>query len=132
MGNQRTQETLNPDFDVNDWSLKACGRWFCYSTPSLLVSFVMLCFIPKLASLSGLMTAFVVPFSQILGPATLSLMASRNGLLKRRLRVAEKVLIMVSLLVGVLLLGLGSSATIYSIFWRTTFEGNFFCDQVAG
>merc|ERR1712070_570517 len=72
--NQRAQETLNPSYDVNDWSLKACGKWFCYSTPSVLVSFVMLCFIPKLASLSGLMTAFVVPFSQIMGPAVLSSM----------------------------------------------------------
>merc|ERR1712070_223559 len=119
-------------FDVDDWSLKACAKWFCYSTPSLLVSFLMLCFIPKLASLSGLMTAFVVPFSQIMGPALLSLLASRKGLLRRRLTLAENVLMMVSLLVGLLLLGLGASATIYSIFWRTTFEGNFFCDQVAG
>jgi amino acid permease len=130
--NQRAQETLNPDFDINDWSLKACGKWFCYSTPSLLVSFVMLCFIPKLASLSGLMTAFVVPFSQIMGPAVLASMAARKGLLRRRLRLAETCLIVVAVAAGVVLLVLGSSATIYSIFWRTTFEGNFFCDQVAG
>merc|ERR1711988_2054914 len=98
---------LNPSFDVDDWSFKGCGRWFCYSTPSMLVSFVMLCFIPKLASLSGLMTAFVVPFSQILGPAVLSLTASRKGLLKRRLSVCEKLLLGVSLAVGLLLLLLG-------------------------
>jgi hypothetical protein len=130
--NQRAQETLNPNFDVNDWSPKACGRWFCYSTPSLLVSFLMLCFIPKLASLSGLMTAFVVPFSQIMGPATLSYMACRKGLLRRRLTLAENCLLIVSGLVGIMLLVLGSIATIYNIFWKTTFQGNFFCDQVAG
>jgi hypothetical protein len=129
--NQRTQETLNPGFDANDWSLRACGKWCCYSSPSLLVSFAMLCFIPKLASLSGLMTAFIVPFSQIMGPAVISVLASRKGLLGRRLVLAEKLLMVVSILVGILLLALGSSATVYSIFWRTTFEGNFFCDQVA-
>jgi len=130
--NQRAQETLNPNFDVNDWSLKGCTKWLSYSTPSLLVSFLMLCFIPKLDSLSGLMTAFVVPFSQIMGPAWLSFMACRKGLLKRRLTIAEKCLLVVSGLVGVMLLVLGASATIYSIFWDTHFHGNFFCEQVAG
>jgi len=130
--NQRAQETLNPGFDVNDWSLKACGKWFCYSAPSLLVSLLMLCFIPKLASLSGLMTAFVVPFSQIMGPAVLSFIACRKGILERRLTTAENCLLLVSGLVGITLLVLGATATIYSIFWRTQFQGNFFCDQVAG
>jgi len=130
--NQRVQETLNPGFNVNDWSPSACGKWILYTTPPLVVSFALLAFIPKVSTLAGLMTAFVVPFSQIMGPAVLAVTASHKGLLERRLNLAEKALIVVSILVGILMLVLGGSSTIYAIFWETKFEGNFFCDQVAG
>merc|ERR1712190_668028 len=46
--NQRFQQIIDPQFDHDDWSRSGCLKWFLYSLPSLVVSFVMLCFIPDL------------------------------------------------------------------------------------
>jgi len=77
--NQRFQEVVDPRFDPHDWSVKSCAKWFLYSLPSFLITFLMLCFVPNLSSLVGLMTAFVVPFSQLIGPATLIFVAHAKG-----------------------------------------------------
>merc|ERR1712226_1318123 len=48
--NQRLQENIDPDFDPRDWSGKTNLKWFLFSMPSLMVTFLMLCFIPDLNS----------------------------------------------------------------------------------
>lgn len=129
--NQRVQQTMAPGFDVDDWSIAGCAKWFLYSLPSLFVSLLMLCFIPKLESLSGLMTAFVVPLSQIIGPATILLFASRQGKLGHPLSKREKAAIFFGFVEGTFMFVVGSMATIYSIFVLTDYSGNFFCEVVA-
>lgn len=130
--NQRLQEAIDPGFNPHDWSKQACLKWFLYSLPSSTIAFLMLCFIPDLSTLVGLMTAFVVPFSQIIGPAVLTIMAARKGLLGYKLSLGDWVLFVCAFIVGALMLVVGGSSTIYTIFWKTKLEGNFFCDAVAG
>jgi len=129
--NQRLQQTIDPDFCPDDWSARGCLKWFLYSLPSLVVSLVMLCFIPDLETLSGLMTAFVVPFSQILGPATITLLAARQGVSGHPLSTRETLAITFGLIVGVVMLVAGISSTVYNIL-SISFEGDFFCEVVAG
>merc|ERR1711972_213514 len=118
--NQRFQQIIDPQFDHDDWSRSGCLKWFLYSLPSLVVSFVMLCFIPDLETLSGLMTAFVVPFSQILGPSIIIPLAGE-----------EKAAIGFGFVVGVAMLAAGISSTIFNLL-SISFEGDFFCEVVAG
>merc|ERR1712050_239491 len=112
-------------------SKAAVAKWFVYSLPSSIISFLMLCFIPDLSTLVGLMTAFVVPFSQIIGPAVLTILASRQNKLGYDLGTGDWILFTAAFIVGILMLVVGGSATIYTIFWKTSFSGNFFCDVVA-
>jgi len=130
--NQRLQEIRDPDFDPNDWSWAACMKWFLYSLPSSVISFLMLCFIPDLSTLVGLMTAFVVPFSQIIGPAVLTILASRQGKLGYTLGMKDWILLLFGFIVATVMLVVGGASTIYTIFWETKITGNFFCDAVAG
>jgi len=129
--NQRFQQIIDPQFDHDDWSRSGCLKWFLYSLPSLVVSFVMLCFIPDLETLSGLMTAFVVPFSQILGPSIIILLAAKHGLSGHPLTGKEKAAIGFGFLVGVAMLAAGISSTIFNLL-SISFEGDFFCEVVAG
>jgi hypothetical protein len=131
--NQRLQENIDPGFDARDWSWKSNVKWLLLSMPSLIITFLMLCFIPDLNSLVGLMTAFVVPFSQIIGPALLTLLASRKGLLGTQLRLKDWFLIIVGVCIGTVMLIVGGASTIKSIFFNgPLIKGNFFCDAVAG
>merc|ERR1712039_246231 len=99
-----------------------------YSLPSSIISFLMLCFIPDLSTLVGLMTAFVVPFSQIIGPAVLTVLASRQGKLGYSLKLSDWMLIVTGCCVGAVMLVVGGASTVYTIFWKTQITGNFFCD----
>merc|ERR1712129_379353 len=131
--NQRLQQRVDPGFDPRDWSKKACAKWFLYSLPSLAVGFLMLCFIPNLSSLVGLMTAFVVPCSQTIGPAILLLLAAHKGMLGRHLGCLEWVSVIAGFCTGALMIVVGGASTVYSIFFSgPLFHGNFFCDAVAG
>merc|ERR1712232_1380104 len=130
--NQRLQELVEPGFDANDWSWATCMKWLLYSLPSSIISFLMLCFIPDLSTLVGLMTAFVVPFSQIIGPAVLTILAARQGKLGYSLRFGDWALLICGFAVGSAMLIIGGASTIYTIFWETKIIGNFFCDAVAG
>merc|ERR1712066_513256 len=105
--------------DPHDWSKAAVAKWFVYSLPSSIISFLMLCFIPDLSTLVGLMTAFVVPFSQIIGPAVLTIMASRQGKLGYSLSIGDWIVIISGLALGPIMLVIGGSSTIYTIFWVT-------------
>jgi hypothetical protein len=131
--NQRVQEVVDPGFDLADWSAKAVMKWFLYTLPSFSVGFLMLCFIPDLATLACLMTAFVVPFSQIIGPALLALLASRRQMIPALL-LWEKAVVFVGLAVGVVMLIIGMSATavsVWDVFSKMDVSGSFFCDAVA-
>merc|ERR1719221_353894 len=133
--NQRVQELLDPDFNVFEWSRRAVLKWFFYTLPSFSISFLLLCFVPDLATLACLMTAFVVPFSQLIGPAVLTLMGSQKSITKK-LASWETVVMYIGILVGIVMLVLGMSATVVNIYTLLadpeTFAGNFFCDDVAG
>lgn len=131
--NQRFQESIDPNFNPQDWSAKACAKWFLYALPSFTITFLMLCFVPNLNSLVGLMTAFVVPFSQLLGPATLTLVAARKGMLGSRLRLHDWIAVLMGCGVGTTMLVLGGASTINSIFFSgPLIKGDFFCKAVAG
>jgi len=131
--NQRCQELVDPGFDPHDWSARSCGKWFVYSLPSFALTFLMLCFVPDLNSLVGLMTAFVVPFSQLIGPATLTLVATRKGMLGSRLRFYDWAVVLMGFVVGTAMLMIGGASTIKSIFFSgPLIKGDFFCKAVAG
>merc|ERR1712176_371521 len=131
--NQRFQEVVDPRFDPSDWSVKACSKWFLYSLPSFMVTFLMLCFVPNLSSLVGLMTAFVVPFSQLIGPATLIFVAARKGMSRDRLGLFDWLIVLMGLGVGATMLVVGGASTIKSIFFSgPLIQGDFFCKAVAG
>jgi len=128
--NQRVQEIADPQFDPTDWGMQSNMKWFLYTLPSFTIGFLLLCFIPDLATLAGLMTAFVVPFSQIIGPAALSFIASRRGIINP-LAVWEWIAIFVGFAVGICMLIFGIAATIASVLALPAPAGNFFCDAVA-
>ncbi len=110
-------------------------KWFFYTLPPFTIGFALLCFVPDLGTLAGLMTAFVVPFSQLIGPAVLGLIASRKNMLGHRMSMFDLVVLYIGVLVGMLMLFLGMAATVVSVYDLVsnpeTFAGNFFCDDVA-
>merc|ERR1712150_67065 len=108
--NQRVQELVDPEFDPADWSSRANIKWLFYTLPSFSIGFMLLCFVPDLATLACLMTAFVVPFSQILGPVVLAIFASRRGILPPLL-CWERFILVIGIVVGVAMLIFGISAT---------------------
>merc|ERR1712167_242928 len=113
--NQRCQEFFDPNFDPYDWSMKSCLKWFLYSTPSFVLTILMLCFLPELSTLVGLMTAFVVPFSQLIGPATLTLLARRKCMLENDLGMQGWFAVLAGFVVGSMMLFIGGVSTIKSI-----------------
>jgi len=128
--NLRVQELCDPDFDPDDWSPGAITKWFLYSMPSSAIAFLLLCFVPELATLAGLLTAFVVPLSQIIFPATLVLMAARSGILKRSVAPVEIAIMYIGLAVGSAMLVVGTAATVGNV-RRLAFGGDYFCEVVA-
>merc|ERR1712217_700676 len=81
--------------------------------------------IPDLETLSGLMTAFVVPFSQILGPSVIILLAAKHGLSGHPLTGKEKAAIGFGFVVGVAMLAAGISSTIFNLL-SISFVGGMF------
>merc|ERR1711870_151412 len=113
---------------------RAIVKWFFYTLPSFSISFLLLCFVPDLATLACLMTAFVVPFSQLIGPAVLTLLGSRKAVTKQ-LATWETVVLYTGILVGFAMLVVEMAATCVNIYELLsnpdTFAGDFFCDDVA-
>eukprot|EP00746_Dinoflagellata_sp_MGD_P004250 gnl/MRDRNA2_/MRDRNA2_108191_c0_seq1.p2 gnl/MRDRNA2_/MRDRNA2_108191_c0~~gnl/MRDRNA2_/MRDRNA2_108191_c0_seq1.p2 ORF type:complete len:123 (+),score=14.16 gnl/MRDRNA2_/MRDRNA2_108191_c0_seq1:544-912(+) len=122
---------MDPDFDVEDWSVKACGRWFLCSLPSALLTFAMCCFVPKLEVMIGIMTSVIAPMSQIVMPAIIVFVGARKSLLQKVLRRYEWGVLLFAFCMGAAVVSVGISSTLYYLI-HIDFSGDFFCSVVAG
>eukprot|EP00931_Biecheleriopsis_adriatica_P050694 TRINITY_DN29374_c0_g1_i2.p1 TRINITY_DN29374_c0_g1~~TRINITY_DN29374_c0_g1_i2.p1 ORF type:complete len:207 (-),score=37.70 TRINITY_DN29374_c0_g1_i2:22-642(-) len=130
--NKMALETLDPSIDIHDFRPKTRAKWFFVTLPSLLTTLLLMCFVPKLTVLAGLLTSFVIPAAQLVLPALAAVGASRKGLLGRLLTTHELLAITLGLNMGLLMIVAGGSSTVYSIVFRTSYQGDFFCELVAG
>jgi hypothetical protein len=67
------QEVFEPSFDKKDFSLKACCRWLVYSMPANICAIVLICFVPQLETLVGVITATCVTLGSLTLPALTSI-----------------------------------------------------------
>jgi len=130
--NKMALEVFDPGIDINDWGAGTRAKWFFVSLPAMMVTLALLCFVPRITTLLGLLTSCVIPTAQLLLPAAMAIMASRRHLLGRSLTSAEYVAIAMGVNIGLLSVVLGSSSTFYVIFFQSDFNGSFFCELVAG
>merc|ERR1712216_995978 len=63
------QKMFEPGFDESDFSMGACGRWFLYSLPGNLSAVLLICFVPHLETLVGVITATCATSGSFIVPA---------------------------------------------------------------
>jgi hypothetical protein len=73
------QQLLEPGFDKSDFSAGACGRWLLYSLPGNLCAVGLVCFVPKLETLVGVISATCVTLASFTLPALAGLHWGRHG-----------------------------------------------------
>lgn len=131
--NKMVAEVLDPGIDLDKWDAQTRWKWFSISFPPLMLSLVMCCVIPELTNLCGIVTALVIPVAQMVVPAVTGLIASRKNMLGgRTLSISEIIAITLGINMGLFMFVFGGISTLYSVVFLTSYEGNFFCDLVAG
>mmetsp|Transcript_7440 Transcript_7440/g.18836 ORF Transcript_7440/g.18836 Transcript_7440/m.18836 type:complete len:494 (-) Transcript_7440:61-1542(-) len=67
------QELLDPGFDKSDFSASGCCRWLAYSMPANACALVLVCFVPELETLVGVVTATAATLGSWTIPALVGL-----------------------------------------------------------
>lgn len=142
--NRELQSLYLPAFD-RQWSLRNLPTWMLITLPSLLFALVFALFVPKLDSLTGMLTAFCVPSAMLFGPAGLLLWRQHRARARDAALEADTVLALAHAHTrsGQLMLGAGVvlgvaisiaifSHTLHSIGWETSYNGIYWCQVVAG
>jgi len=118
-----------PTFDLDDWSLRGCIKWFFITMPSQTVAIGMVLLVPNLGTLVCILVAVVLPLAQVIVPSLLIINGERKGVFPRRVNIGEKAILALACFFGAILMITGVSSTVMSLS-QLKFGGNYFCDIV--